>query len=108
VINGYEGYGLTKAADGSKSNLEVPMPNLNVNLTPALSDFIDQEVTAGKYQSASDMVRDALRRLRRAKEREVYKLERLRREIDRGLDDANAGRFSSLSLEEIAATALGD
>ncbi len=36
---------------------------LNVSLTPHLEEFIHQTVTSGRYQSASEVVRSALRLL---------------------------------------------
>ena len=36
---------------------------LNVSLTPELERFVDQRVASGLYQTASEVVRDALRLL---------------------------------------------
>jgi antitoxin ParD1/3/4 len=82
------------------------MPTMNVNLTPALADFVEREIDAGDYQSASELVRDALRLLRREKERDAFKLSILRREVGRGADQADVGEFSTQSLDEIAEDVL--
>lgn len=36
---------------------------MNVSLTPHLDSFIDQQVSSGRYRSASEVVRDGLRLL---------------------------------------------
>jgi antitoxin ParD1/3/4 len=82
------------------------MPTMNVNLTPALADFVAREVENGDYQNASELVRAALRLLRREKERDELKLSWLRYEVGRGLEQANAGEFSTRSLDEIAEDVL--
>jgi len=38
------------------------MSGRNFSLTPHLSQFIDTEVTSGRHQNASEVVREALRR----------------------------------------------
>ena len=84
------------------------MPTMNVNLTPVLADFVEREIQNGKYQSASELVRDALRLLRREKEQDELKLSLLRREVGRGADQADAGEFSTRSLDEIAEDVLSE
>jgi antitoxin ParD1/3/4 len=84
------------------------MPTMNVNLTPALADFVERKIGSGDYQSASELVRDALRLLRREKERDEFKLSILRQEVVRGADQADAGEFSSQSLDEIAKEVLNE
>ena len=39
-----------------------PMSQLNVTIPPALRAWVDQRVAEGRYTSASDLVRDLLRR----------------------------------------------
>jgi antitoxin ParD1/3/4 len=84
------------------------MPTMNVNLTSALADFVQHEVDVGDYQSASELVRDALRLLRREKERDAFKLTLLRQEVGLGADQADAGDFSTRSLDEIAEAILNE
>ncbi len=79
------------------------MPTMNVSLANELVAFVEGEVASGEYGTASEVVRDALRLLRREREAHEEKLAILRREIQIGLDDANAGRFSTRTVEEIAA-----
>jgi antitoxin ParD1/3/4 len=65
-------------------------------LPPDLEQFVFDQLAKGKYQSATDVVCDAVRLMR---ERET-KLELLRLEIDRGLSDIEAGNFIELDSED--------
>jgi antitoxin ParD1/3/4 len=78
------------------------MPTMNVSLPKSLVDFVEDEVTSGGYGTASEVVRDALRLLRRSKALEAERLAILRREIAVGLNDAREGRLSERSIGEIA------
>ena len=84
------------------------MPTLNVSLTAPLGRFVHEKVSEGSYGSASEVVRDALRLLRRAEVLEAAKLERLRAEVGIGLDQADAGQFSAATLDSIAAEVLSE
>jgi antitoxin ParD1/3/4 len=63
---------------------------MNVSLTPHLEDFVHQTVASGRYQSASEVVRTALRLLEERERERQAKLERLRLEIQKGLDSGPA------------------
>jgi antitoxin ParD1/3/4 len=84
------------------------MPTMNVSLTQALAEFVEKEVASGNYSTASEVVRDGLRMLR--EERAVYeeKLANLRREIQVGVDDLEAGRVDNRPIEEIMADILAE
>ena len=84
------------------------MPTMNVSLTQALQEFVEKEVASGNYSTASEVVRDGLRMLR--EERAVYeqKLANLRREIQVGIDDLEAGRVDNRPIEEIMADILAE
>jgi len=43
------------------------MPTMNVSLPETLSEFVERELATGEYGSASEVVRDALRLLKREK-----------------------------------------
>ena len=64
-------------------------------LPPELEQFVFDQLAKGKYQSATEVVCDAVRLLR---EREV-RLESLRAEIDRGLRDVETGKYVELDSE---------
>jgi antitoxin ParD1/3/4 len=84
------------------------MPTMNVSLPHNLSDFVESELASGEYGSASEVVRDALRLLKREKALEQERLEILRREVMIGLDDVANGRISNRTIEEIAAEVAKD
>lgn len=84
------------------------MPTMNVNLTPEMAEFVRDELASGDYASASELVRDALRALRRDREFESEKLEILRRRLDIGIVQAEASEFSSLSIMDIASGVLAE
>ena len=79
------------------------MPTMNVSLPSELAAFVEGEVASGQYGTASEVVRDALRLLRLKREFHEEKLAILRREVQIGLDQANAGVFSPDTVEDIAA-----
>jgi antitoxin ParD1/3/4 len=63
---------------------------LNVNLTPQLEKLVRQKVSSGRYNSASEVVREALRLMEAQDELRSLKLEQLRRDIREGLDSGPA------------------
>lgn len=60
------------------------MPTRNVNLTKELDTYIDSRVASGRYESASEVVRAALRTLEREEQEYEAKMAALRRAIDEG------------------------
>jgi antitoxin ParD1/3/4 len=72
--------------------------SLNVSLTPHLEAFIHDSVSAGRYQSASEVVRTALRLLEESERRKAATLDWLRQEIQKGLD---SGPAAPLDVEEL-------
>ena len=78
------------------------MAPMNVSLPADMVDFVECEVAQGGYASSSEVVREALRLLQHDKALEQEKLAILRREINIGLLDAAAGRFSIKTVSEIA------
>jgi antitoxin ParD1/3/4 len=65
---------------------------MNVNLTPELENLINEKVTSGLYNSASEVVRDALRLLREQDELRRIREDELRKEIRRGIQASAQGR----------------
>lgn len=82
------------------------MPTMNVSLSGELVEFVEQEVGSGEYGSASEVVREGLRLLRRERAAREERLAVLRREVAKGMDQAQSGRLSSKSVSDIA-RALG-
>jgi antitoxin ParD1/3/4 len=59
---------------------------LNINLTPQLEKLVRQKVESGRYNSASEVVREALRLMETQNELHALQLERLRRDIHEGME----------------------
>ncbi len=68
------------------------MPARNVNLTTRLEAFIDESVSSGRYQNASEVVRDSLRLLEQRQCEDSLRLEQLKAAIQIGLDDMRNSR----------------
>ena len=58
---------------------------MNVNLTPQLEDLVKKKVASGLYNSASEVVREALRLMEEQDQLRAVKLDRLRQDIRDGL-----------------------
>jgi antitoxin ParD1/3/4 len=67
---------------------------LDVSLTPHLEEFIHQTVSSGRFQSASELVRTALRLLEEREQERLARLAWLRGEIQKGLDSGPAAPFT--------------
>ena len=73
---------------------------MNFSLTPALEQFVRDRAQSGDYNNASEVVREALRLLRRAEEQRALKMERLRAAIGEGDGALAQGRHSELNSDE--------
>jgi antitoxin ParD1/3/4 len=58
------------------------MPTRNVNLTDHLDTFVEDNVASGRYQNASEVVREGLRLLERQQHEHERKLTRLLEAVD--------------------------
>jgi antitoxin ParD1/3/4 len=79
------------------------MPTMNVSLSAEMVAFVQSEVASGAYGTASEVVRDGLRRLIHERATREEKAAILRREVGRGLDQAREGRLSRRSVTDIGA-----
>ena len=66
---------------------------INVSLKHTLERFVNRQVATGRYQTASEVVRDALRLLDEQSRLRETKLRALRKDLQRGIDDIEAGRY---------------
>jgi len=71
---------------------------LNVSLTPHLEEFIHQTVSSGRFQSASELIRTALRLLEEREQERLARLQSLRGKIQKGL---HSGPATPLDTEEL-------
>lgn len=66
---------------------------LNVSLTPDLEQFVSSKVASGRYQTASEVIRQGLRLLQDQETTRQAQLERLRSQINLGLEQAKRGEL---------------
>lgn len=64
---------------------------MTITLTDELEELINAKVRSGEYKSADEVVMESLRLLKAKEEG----MDALRREIIRGVEDIEQGRFSS-------------
>ncbi len=64
---------------------------MNVHLTPELEQLVQSKVQSGRYNSASEVVREALRLMEQKDELRTIQLQELRKRIDEGLGQAGRG-----------------
>ena len=67
--------------------------SLNVSLTPELQQFVQSRVASGLYQTASEVIREGLRRLEERERARQTALEELRAKIRRGIGQADRGEL---------------
>ena len=80
------------------------MPTRNVVLTDHLASLVEQLVDSGRYQNASEVLREGLRLIERQEEEDASRLEALRNAVHVGADDFDQGRFATFkSTEELSA-----
>jgi len=66
---------------------------MNVSLTPELEKFIADKVASGRYTSASEVVREALRLLEEHERSKAAQLEEFNRELRRRIESADRGEY---------------
>lgn len=72
---------------------------MNINLTPQLEDLVRAKVSSGMYNSASEVVREALRLLEREDQMRAAALAQLRQDIREGLESAPAGELDADAIK---------
>jgi antitoxin ParD1/3/4 len=65
---------------------------MNVSLTPELEKFVTAKVETGRYNSASEVVRDALRLLEEHDRNRAARLGEFNQELGRRLESLDSGR----------------
>lgn len=79
------------------------MPTRNVVLTDHQTQFIEQLVTSGRYQNASEVLREGLRMVERRESEDEMRLSALREAARIGTADIEASAFRDFE----SADALG-
>src|ERR1700674_2139547 len=86
-----------------------PMDQMNVSITDQLAGYVRKKVKSGRYNNASEVVRDALRRMEDEDERALrlakptaedvltdlteQQLDGIRRRVRAGIEGVEAGKF---------------
>jgi len=71
------------------------MPTRNVVLTDHQAELVERLVASGRYQNASEVLREGLRLLESRDAEEKVRLKALREAVRIGVADIDAGRFRS-------------
>lgn len=72
---------------------------LNINLTPQLAELVRSKVSSGLYNSASEVVREALRLMEREDQVRAATLAQLRQDIQAGIDSGPAGELDAEAIK---------
>jgi antitoxin ParD1/3/4 len=64
---------------------------MNVSLTPELEQYVSAKVESGRYNSASEVVREALRLLEEHEQARAARLGEFNKELGRRLDSLDRG-----------------
>jgi antitoxin ParD1/3/4 len=83
------------------------MPTRNVNLTDHYDQFVESEVSSGRYQNASEVMRAVLRLLEQRTREDEEKLAVLRALVAEGFDELDRRQAIVLEGEEALADFIG-
>ena len=72
---------------------------MNFSLTPSLEQFVRDLAKSGDYNNASEVVREAIRLLKRAEERRALKMEHLRAAIRDGDEALTRGDLTEVNSD---------
>lgn len=80
---------------------------MNVNLSPQLEAMVKAKVASGRYTSASEVVREALRLMERQDQLRLWQFEQLRRDIQDGLASGEAEVWNPKAIKAERRRSLG-
>jgi antitoxin ParD1/3/4 len=75
---------------------------MNISLTPHLEEMIREKISSGSYNSASEVVREALRLLEQEDQIRALKLQKLREDIREGLESGLPQLFDPQEVKRTA------
>jgi antitoxin ParD1/3/4 len=75
---------------------------MNISLTPHLEEMIRAKIASGSYNSASEVVREALRLLEVEDQLRSLKMQRLREDIREGLESGPSTVFDPMDIKRAA------
>ncbi|GHU08692.1 addiction module antidote protein [Betaproteobacteria bacterium] len=77
------------------------MPTRNVVLSEHQHDFVETLVLSGRYQNASEVLREGLRLVERHEQQEAAKLDALQKAANKAWADIAAGRYTDVTDEQL-------
>lgn len=77
------------------------MPTRNVVLTDHQAELVDALVRSGRYQNASEVLREGLRLVERSAAEDAARLDALRKAAQTGWSDLDAGRYVEVEEDEL-------
>lgn len=72
---------------------------MNINLTPQLEELVRQKVESGRYTSASEVVREALRLMEEKDQFKEARLGQLRQDIQDGLNSGTSVAWNAADIK---------
>jgi antitoxin ParD1/3/4 len=79
------------------------VPTRNVNLTAEQDAFVEEAVRTGRYQNASEAVRDAVRGLQLRHQQDELKLAVLQAHVEAGAAALERGQFTQVEDADLEA-----
>ncbi len=76
------------------------MPTRNVVITEHQAELIEKLVDSGHYQNASEVLREGLRLIEERERANKVKLRALRKAVQVGMEDIDAGRYHTFETVE--------
>lgn len=77
------------------------MPTRNVVLSEHQHNFVETLVQSGRYQNASEVLREGLRLIEQRERFEAAKLNALKEAANKGWADIDAGRFTDIFDDQL-------
>ncbi len=74
---------------------------LNISLPKALEDRVREQVASGRYGSASEVIREALRLFETYQQIQSSNLSQMQAEIAKGMNDVESGRVKKMDIDAI-------
>lgn len=84
------------------------MPTRNINLTEHYDKFVEDQVDAGKYKNASEVLRAGLRLLEEQTRTDEQKLKLLRKLAAEGFRELDQGQGLAVSSADELRTVIGN
>lgn len=105
-LNGFRFGGLEVDVNECQSLLSDPTREfyamtLNVSLTPQLEELVRQKVSSGRYNSASEVVREALRLMDTYESLRTATLAKLKADVEAGWQQVEEGKVRDFDPEDL-------